>query len=110
MVGAAGTSLIRLAGNGCRRNEWMPAQGLAGGNHLLDVSAGAKRGHRIFAFASAFEDVSSVVLFAADVARLAGDSDLILHSVVVRFELFVADGPILDGRAFRNTRRAIAAS
>src|ERR1051326_6064017 len=100
MVGAAGPSFVRSAGDGGRRDKGMPSQRLACSAHLFHVTAGTQRRHRIVAFTRAFEDVSTLVLFAADISRLARYSDLVFNMVVIRFEVLITQRQ--KGRAWKH--------
>src|SRR4029077_3110772 len=64
---------------------------------------------RVIPRARPLENVAALVDRAFDIAGLAGNADLMLDFVIVRLELLEPEWPVLDGRAFRQPRRAIAA-
>src|SRR5207247_10573662 len=80
-----------------------------GGCHQFREAGAAKRRHWIVAFPRAFEDVPTFIQCAIDIARLTGNSDLSLDPVIVRFEFFITERPVLDRRSLRNSRGAVPA-
>src|SRR5262245_33047335 len=86
----------------------MPSQRAGGAGHFFSESGRAQWRHWKLAFARRFEDVAALVDFSIDIAGLAGDSDGVLDLVVKRLEFVVAERPVLNRRAFGNTRCAIA--
>ena len=87
----------------------MPAERSRASRHLLEERRPAQRRHRVAALARALEDVALRIDLPVDVAGLARHADLELDLLVVRFELVVAERPVLDRRALRNARGAVAA-
>src|SRR5262252_11082017 len=77
------------------------------GHHLGEAGSPERR-HRIVAFPRTLEDIPAPVQSSIDVARFTRDSNFTLHVVVIRLEFLVAERPILDRRAFRNSRSAIS--
>src|SRR5882672_12192851 len=88
----------------------MPTEPPRGVRHRVDELRAAQRRHRIAARTRPLEDVAARIDDAADVARLARYAERVLHLVVVGLELVQAERPVLDGRAARNSRGAVAAS
>ena len=91
-------------GNGCQ-----PSVRRGGGHHVGEPRA-AQRRHRDTRVARPFEDVAAAIDRAVDVAGLARDADLVLDLVVVRLEFVETERPVLDRRALRDARRAVAAA
>ena len=88
--------------------ERMPAERPSGRSHLVVERRPPQRRHRVLPLARSLEPVAARIDLPVDVASLSRDADLVLDLLVVRLELVVAEGPILDGRSLRNPRRAIA--
>ena len=87
----------------------MQADVVRGSRHQVREAGAAKRRHWIFAFPRAFEDVPTFVQCSVDIAGLTGNSDLSLDPLIVRFEFFITERPVLDGRSLRNSRGAVPA-
>ena len=77
------------------------------GEQRLGVALRHRR-RRVVTLARAFEKIAAGLLGALDVAGLAGDAGDIFEPVVIRLEIFVADGPILDLMTFGHDAFAVA--
>ena len=92
-----------------RAGEGMPAQRPRGRGHAIEIAGTAQRRHRVRPPPRRFVDVAATIDGAEYVAGLARHADLMLHQVVVRLELFVAERPVLHGGPRRKARAAVAA-
>ena len=95
VIGASRPPSIGLRIDRRRRVKRIPAQRLRGLRHVIQKIGGAQRRHGIFALARAFINIARRIELALNVARLAGDADLVLHDVVVRLQFVVADAASL---------------
>ena len=89
-------------GNGCQ------PQRARGRGHQIDEAGASKRRHRILALTRPLEDVAAAIDRALDVAGLSRDAELVLDLVVVRLQFVETERPVLDRRARRQPRRAVA--
>ena len=108
VVHAARAPLVGARVDGGGPGEGLPVQRARRVRHALQEAGPAQRGHRVVAGAGALERVAPLVATAGDVAGLPRDADLVLHPVVVRLELGVAEGPVLDRRSLGQARPAVA--
>src|SRR5687767_13586529 len=72
------------------------------------ASRSSERWHRVFAASGRLENVSPPIDVSLDVAGFAGHAQLALGDVVVPFELFDTERPVLDGRSLRNPRWTVS--
>src|ERR1700739_2556554 len=86
----------------------IPSQLARGLFHMVEIIAAAKMRHRILALPRPLEDITLFIDRAFYIAGFAGDADFTLGDVVIRFQVVVADGPVLDRRPLGNVALAIA--
>ena len=108
VIRASRPPAIRLRIDRRGRVKRLPAERQRGLVHVIQIIASAQRRHRIFALPRTFVNVARRIQLALNVARLARNAHFVLHDVVVRLQLVVTDGPILERRSFRKQTRAVA--
>src|SRR5690606_4195767 len=108
VIKTAGAVTIDFRVNGRRALEGLPAELPGSVAHQVGEAGAAQTGHRIGAGARAFKLVASGYNFAVDVAGIAGNPQRVLYAIIERLQLFVAEGPVLDGRVLRNPVGTVA--
>ncbi len=86
----------------------MPAQLPGDLGHVIRERGAAQGRHGIIPLSRRFKNVACRIELPLNVPGLAGDADFLFHDVVIRLQIVVGDGPILQRRPRRNRTRAIS--